>query len=61
MLIDVLGNWLFTSLVLPLTLIFLIGDFGLEFVSSDYVKLFLEFVFVGLLPLIIVFVRRDSW
>ncbi|MDH5754075.1 MAG: hypothetical protein OEY95_02550 [Candidatus Bathyarchaeota archaeon] len=61
MLIDAFGNWLFTLLILPLTLIFLIQNFGLEFVANQYVKLILEFVFVGMLPLVIVFIRRESW
>jgi len=61
MLIDVFGNWLFALLVLPLTSVFLIQNFGLEFVANQYVKLILEFVFVGMLPLVIVFIRRESW
>jgi len=61
MLVDAFGNWLFTLLILPLTLIFLIQNFGLEFVTNDYVKLIIEFVFIGMLPLIIVFVRRECW
>lgn len=58
---DAFGNWLFTLLFLPLTLIFLTQNFGLESVINDYVKLILEFVFIGLLPLIILFVRKESW
>ena len=61
MLVDAFGNWLFTLLILPLTLIFLIQNFGLEFVISGYVKLILEFVFIGMLPLIIVLARRECW
>ena len=61
MLIAAFGNWLFTLLILPLTLIFLIQDFGLEFVANQYVKLILEFVFVGMLPLVIVFIKGESW
>ncbi|MFQ6116511.1 MAG: hypothetical protein ACE5NG_20830 [bacterium] len=61
MLVDAFGNWAFTLLILPLTLIFLIQNFELEFVTSDYVKLILEFVFIGMLPLIIVFVRKEKW
>jgi hypothetical protein len=61
MLIDAFGNWLFTLLFLPLTLILLTQNFGLEFIINDYVKLILEFVFIGMLPLIIVFVRKESW
>jgi len=61
MLVDVIGNWLFTLIILPLTLIFLIRNFGLEFVTNDYVKLILEFVFVGMFPLIVVLARREKW
>jgi hypothetical protein len=61
MLLDVSINWLFTLMVLPLTLIILIENFGLGFVTNDYVRLILEFVFVGMLPLIIVVVRREKW
>jgi len=61
MLVDAFGNWLFTLLLLPLTSVLLIQNFGLEFVTSNYVKLILEFVFIGLLPLIILFVRKESW
>ncbi len=61
MLVDAIGNWLFTFLILPLTLIFLLQNFGLEFVTNDNIKLILEFVFIGMLPLIIVFARRESW
>ena len=61
MLIDAFGNWLFTFLFLPLTSISLTQNFGLEFVINDYVKLVLEFVFIGMLPLIILFVRKESW
>jgi len=61
MLMDAFGNWLFTLLFLPLTLIFLTQNFGLEFIINDYVKLILEFVFIGMLPLIILFVRKESW
>jgi hypothetical protein len=59
--VDAFGNWLFTLLILPLTLILLLQNFGLEFVTNDSVKLILEFVFIGMLPLIIVFARRESW
>lgn len=52
---------MFTLLFLPLTLVFLIRNFGLEFVTTDHVKLILEFAFVGMLPLILVLVRRESW
>lgn len=61
MLVDAFGNWLITLLFLPLTLILLTKNFGLEFVTNDSVKLILEFVFIGMLPLIIVFVRREGW
>jgi hypothetical protein len=61
MLTDALGNWLFTFLFLPLPLIFLTQNFGLEFIINDYVKLILEFVFIGMLPLIIIFARKESW
>ena len=61
MLVDTIGSWLFTLLILPLTLIFFIQNFELEFVTDDYIKLILEFVFIGMLPLIIVFARRESW
>lgn len=61
MLVDAFGNWLFTLLVLPLTLILLVQNFGFEFVTNDYVKLTLEFIFVGMLPLIIVLARRENW
>jgi membrane protease YdiL (CAAX protease family) len=61
MLLDAFANWLFTLLLLPLALILLTQNFGLEFVTSNYVKLTLEFVFVGMLPLIILFVRKASW
>ncbi len=61
MLVDAFGNWLFTLLLLPLALVLLIQNFGLEFVTSNYVKLTLEFVFIGMLPLIILFVRKESW
>ncbi len=61
MLTDALGNWLFTFLFLPLTLVFLTQNFGIDFVTNDYVKLTLEFVFIGMLPLIILFVRKESW
>jgi len=61
MLVDVFANWLFTLLFLPLTLIFLIQGFGYEFVNNEYVKLILEFVFIGMLPLLIVFFRRENW
>jgi hypothetical protein len=61
MLLDAFINWLFTLMVLPLTLILLIENFGLGFVTNDHVRLILEFVFVGMLPLIIVLVRREKW
>lgn len=61
MLVDAFVNWLITLLVLPLTLILLIQKFGLEFVSSDSVKLILEFVFIGMFPLMIVSARREEW
>lgn len=61
MLLDAFVNWFFSLLILPLTLIFLIQNFGLEFLRYDFVRLILEFVFVGMLPLIIVFIRRESW
>lgn len=61
MLVDAFGNWLFTFLFLPLTLVLLTQNFGLEFITNDYVKLTLEFVFIGMLPLIILFVRKESW
>ena len=61
MLVDASGNWVFTFLFLPLTLIFLTKNFGFEFITNDYVKLTLEFVFIGMLPLIILFVRKESW
>jgi membrane protease YdiL (CAAX protease family) len=61
MLADAFGNWLFTLLLLPLVSILLVQNFGLEFVASDYVKLILEFVFIGMLPLIILFLRKESW
>lgn len=60
-LIDVFVNWFFSLLVLPITLVLLIQNFGLEFFRYDYVKLVLEFAFVGMLPLIIVSVRREDW
>ena len=60
MLMDAFGNWLFTLLFLPLTLIFLTQNFGLEFITNDYVKLILEFVFIGMLPLIILFVEKRT-
>jgi hypothetical protein len=61
MLIDVFANWLFTLVVLPATLVFLIQNFGTEFVFNDFVKLILEFVFIGMLPLTIVFIRKENW
>jgi hypothetical protein len=61
MLIDAFANWLFTLVVLPATLIFLIQNFGTEFVFNDFVKLILEFVFIGMLPLIIVLIRKENW
>jgi membrane protease YdiL (CAAX protease family) len=61
MLVDTFVNWLFTLVLLPLVLVFLIQNFGLELVSDDYVKLILEFVFIGMMPLIILFVRKESW
>lgn len=61
MLIDAFANWLFTLVVLPATLIFLIQNFGTEFAFNDFVKLILEFVFIGMLPLIIVFIRKENW
>jgi len=61
MLLDVLLNWLFTLLILPLTLFLLVQNFGLGFVKRDYVKLILEFVFIGMLPLLIVYFRREDW
>ena len=61
MLLDAIINWLFTLLGLPLTMIILIQSYGLEFVSYDLVKLVLEFVFIGMLPLIIVLVRKENW
>ena len=60
MLVDVFANWLFTLLFLPLTLIFLIQGFGYEFVNNEYVKLILEFVFIGMLPLLIVFLEEKT-
>ena len=36
MLVDAFGNWLFTLLLLPLVSILLIQNFGLEFVTSNY-------------------------
>jgi len=61
MLVDAFVSWIFTLLILPLTLVFLIQNFGLEFISNNYIKLALEFVFVGMLPLIVVFARKESW
>ncbi len=61
MLVDAFGNWLFTLLLLPLTSVLLIRNFGLEFVTSNYVKLTLEFIFIGMLPLMILVARRESW
>ena len=61
MLLDAVVNWLFTLAVLPLTLILLVQNFGLRLGTNDYVGLTLEFVFVGMLPLIIVFVRGENW
>lgn len=61
MLKDAFVNWAFALLFLPLTLFFLIQNFGLEFVTNDYVGLILEFVFVGMVPLLIVLIRRESW
>ena len=61
MLIDASANWLFTLIFLPLTLIFLIQNFGFEFVTNEYVKLILEFTFIGMMPLVILFVRREKW
>ena len=54
-------NWLFALLIFPLTLFLLIQNFGLEFVKRDYVKLALEFVFTGMLPLLIASLRREDW
>ena len=54
-------NWLFTLLIFSLTLFLLIQNFGLEFVKRDYVKLALEFVFTGMLPLLIASLRREDW
>jgi len=48
-------------LISPLTLFLLIQNFGLEFIKRDYVKLSLEFVFIGMLPLLIVFFRGENW
>ena len=61
MLIDAFANWLFTLVVLPASVIFLIQNFGTEFVSNVFVKLILEFVFIGMLPLIIVLIRKENW
>jgi len=58
--LDAFLNWLFTLLIFPLTLFLLIQNFGLEFVKRDYVKLILEFVFIGMLPLLIVFFRGET-
>ena len=58
---DAFANWLFTLIFLPLTLIFLIQNFSFEFVDNEYVKLILEFVFIGMLPLLIVFFRGENW
>ena len=54
MLLDALLSWFFALLILPLTLFLLFQNFGLEFIKLDYVKLSLEFIFVGMLPLLIV-------
>ncbi len=40
---------------------FLIQNFETEFVFNDFVKLTLEFVFIGMLPLIIVLIRKENW
>ena len=48
-------------MISPLTLFLLIQNFGLEFIKRDYVKLSLEFVFIGMLPLLIVFFRGENW
>ncbi len=61
MLRDALINWFFTMAFLPLTLLLLIGNFGMEFVRLDQVKIVLEFVFIGMLPLIIVLFRKEDW
>jgi hypothetical protein len=61
MLLGAFINWLFTLGVLPLTLVLLVENFGLEFATNEYLGLLLEFIFVGMLPLIIVFVRKEKW
>ena len=61
MLVNVFLNWFFTLLIFPLTLFLLIQNFGLEFVKRYYVKLALEFVFTGMLPLLIASLRREDW
>jgi len=61
MLVDVFLNWLFALLIFPLTLFLSIQNFGLEFAKRDYVKLALEFVFIGMLPLLIASLRRENW
>jgi hypothetical protein len=52
MLFDAAINWSFSLTVLPLALILLIRNFGLEFAKADYVKLTFEFVFIGMLPFV---------
>ncbi|KXA94865.1 hypothetical protein AKJ36_02095 [candidate division MSBL1 archaeon SCGC-AAA259I07] len=58
---DVSISWVFTLIFLPLTLFLLIQNYGLEFVTNDYIGLVLEFVFVGMVPLLIVIIRKEEW
>ncbi|NIQ04554.1 MAG: hypothetical protein GWO20_02125 [Candidatus Korarchaeota archaeon] len=54
-------SWTFTLLFLPITLFLLLQHYGSELVNNDCIKLVLEFVFVGMVPLLIVILRREPW
>jgi len=60
-LVDVLVNWVFTLFFLPLTILFLVNKYGADLIADTEVKLFLEFIFVGMLPLLMVKVRGEPW
>jgi hypothetical protein len=60
-LIDVLVNWVFTLLFLPLTLLYLVNKYGADLIAFTDVKLLLELIFVGMLPLLIVWFRGEPW
>lgn len=57
----VLINWFFSIVSLPVVIVLLTRSYGLDFVRSDFIKLILELVFVGFVPLIIISLKRERW